>query len=341
MAWRCKREWLMVLVVALSLHQAADGATKLPVNGLEYDFYGKNTKCGKAEKIVRETVEKAWKADRSVAPALLRLVYSDCFVRGCDASVLLDGERSEKTAPQNAGLRGFEIVDEIKQELETQCPGVVSCADVLHLAARDAVALAGGWNYPVFTGRRDGNISNAIAVDLPSPYISWNDALAYFDSHGLDVLDLGTLLGAHTMGVTHCRYVHDRIYNFNDTGLPDDQMDCRFARQLAQTCPYHLKPGQADPTVFLNPDSGSNYSFSSSYYTRVIDNRAVLGIDQQFITSKDGLRIADEFSHGFSDFQRYFAFSMSRMGSLGVLTGKKGEIRKNCRFTNARYPTRT
>ena len=58
--------------------------------------------------------------------------------QGCDASVLLDG--GEKTAPANTNsLRGFEVIDSIKTQLESSCPGVVSCADILSVAARDSV----------------------------------------------------------------------------------------------------------------------------------------------------------------------------------------------------------
>lgn len=48
----------------------------------------------------------------------------------------------EKEALSNINsLRSFEVIDEVKEALERACPSVVSCADVLVMAARDAVAL--------------------------------------------------------------------------------------------------------------------------------------------------------------------------------------------------------
>lgn len=64
------------------------------------------------------------------------------LLQGCDASVLLDADEalsSEKEASPNLSLKGFDVIDAIKSELENVCPGVVSCADVLVLAAREAV----------------------------------------------------------------------------------------------------------------------------------------------------------------------------------------------------------
>jgi hypothetical protein len=64
------------------------------------------------------------------------------LIQGCDGSVLIAGRSSaERNALPNLGLRGFEVIDDAKSQIEASCPGVVSCADILALAARDAVDL--------------------------------------------------------------------------------------------------------------------------------------------------------------------------------------------------------
>ncbi|KAL5720481.1 peroxidase [Ranunculus cassubicifolius] len=88
-------------------------------SGLEYNFYRKS--CPEAELIVRSKVQTLYEHNSSVAPALIRLVFHDCFIGGCDASVLLDGNvgiKSEKDVIPNLTLKGFDTIDSIKERLE-------------------------------------------------------------------------------------------------------------------------------------------------------------------------------------------------------------------------------
>ena len=66
-------------------------------------------------------------------------------MQGCDGSVLLDSSGtiiSEKMSnPNRNSARGFKVIDEIKAEVEKECPETVSCADILALAARDSTVL--------------------------------------------------------------------------------------------------------------------------------------------------------------------------------------------------------
>ncbi|XP_026453172.1 peroxidase 40-like isoform X2 [Papaver somniferum] len=107
---------------------------------LEFDFY--RNSCPDAERIIRSTTSQLFRNQSIVAPALVRLQFHNCFIGGCDASVLLNstnGVEAEKDVIPNQSLKGFDVVDKIKSRVES----VVSCSDILVLAARDSIALEG------------------------------------------------------------------------------------------------------------------------------------------------------------------------------------------------------
>ncbi|KAM0946832.1 putative peroxidase [Dioscorea sansibarensis] len=158
---------------------------------------------------------------------------------GCDASILIDStkkNKSEKAAGPNLTVRGYNIIDQAKAKLESQCPFTVSCADIIALATRDAVSMAGGLTYNVPTGRRDGLVSDINDVNLPGPSLTVSQALGFFTAKGLALEDMVVLLGGHTVGVAHCAFLRDRLFNFQGTGAPDSTMDANLRSRLISTC---------------------------------------------------------------------------------------------------------
>ncbi|KAJ4753852.1 Peroxidase [Rhynchospora pubera] len=140
---------------------------------LSSSFYAKS--CPKALSTIRSAVNAAVNQEKRMAASLLRLHFHDCFVQGCDGSVLLDDNSTftgEKTAGPNLNsLRGFEVIDNIKSQVESVCAKTVSCADILAVAARDSVVALGGRSWTVLLGRRDSltaSLSTANS-DLPAP----------------------------------------------------------------------------------------------------------------------------------------------------------------------------
>ncbi|KAB1222388.1 Peroxidase 53 [Morella rubra] len=108
--------------------------------------------CPNVSSIVSNAVQQALQSDSRIGASLIRLHFHDCFVNGCDASILLDDSaniQSEKNAgPNTNSTRGFDVVDNIKTALENSCPGVVSCADLLALAAEASVSLVSLFCFP-------------------------------------------------------------------------------------------------------------------------------------------------------------------------------------------------
>ncbi|XP_050370989.1 peroxidase 60 [Argentina anserina] len=296
---------------------------------LEVGFY-KRRCFADVESVVAGVVRAKFFADSTIAAALVRMQFHDCFVNGCDASILLDGASSEKTAGPNLSVRGYDVIDAAKKAVELVCRGEVSCSDIIVMATRDAVNLSGGGRYTVQTGRRDGFVSLASIVRLPSPSISVSQSVAAFARKGLDATDMVYLLGGHTIGVAHCNLFEDRLYNFQNTGRPDPSMDSSLMQQLRSICPQN---SGGSKTANLDQNVTSSFTVDNSFYKQILTRRGVLQIDQELafdpITKSTVTTIANSVS-----FSEKFGQAMVKLGAVEVLTGTQGEIRKSCRAVN-------
>ncbi|XP_031254547.1 peroxidase 27-like [Pistacia vera] len=299
--------------------------------GLKLGFYQKT--CPAAESIVKEVTHQHISLAPTIAAPLLRMHFHDCFVRGCDGSVLLNSTKNnqaEKDAGPNLSLRGYQVLDAVKSAVEKKCPGVVSCADILALVARDAVGVIHGPFWDVPTGRRDGRISNGSeTTSLPPFFANITLLKQMFAAKGLNEKDLVVLSGGHTIGTSHCSSFSNRLYNFTGKGDTDPSLDLNYIVHLKRKC----KPG--DTTTLVEMDPGSFKTFDEDYYTLVNKRRGLFESDAALLNDNETRAYVklQAATHG-SNFAKDFAVSMIKMGKIGVLTGTTGEIRKHCAFVN-------
>ncbi|KAG2323386.1 hypothetical protein Bca4012_058873 [Brassica carinata] len=298
-------------------------------------FY--RSSCPKAEEIVRSVVAQAVAREARMAASLMRLHFHDCFVQGCDGSLLLDSSGSIVTEkgsnPNSNSARGFDVVDQIKAALENECPGTVSCADLLTLAARDSSVLTGGPSWMVPLGRRDSTSASLSGSNnnIPAPNNTFNTILSRFTNQGLDLTDLVALSGSHSIGFSRCTSFRQRLYNQSGNGSPDITLEQSYATNLRQRCP----PSGGDQSL-SELDINSAGKFDNSYFKNLIENMGLLNSDQVlFSSNEESSELVKKYAEDQEEFFEQFAESMIKMGNLSPLTGSSGEIRKNCRKINS------
>jgi peroxidase len=140
-----------------------------------------------------------------------------------------------------------------------------------------------------------------------------------------------TLLGAHTMGVAHCEFFYNRLYNFSGTGRQDPSMAPSLVESVKSVCPQAASTGLGN-TVAL--DQGTEFLLDKSYYKQLEKNHGILQIDQELTYDSTRSRIVKSLAGRGSRFGSSFGQAMVKMGNIGVLTGSQGEIRKICSQIN-------
>ncbi|GAV74679.1 LOW QUALITY PROTEIN: peroxidase domain-containing protein [Cephalotus follicularis] len=301
--------------------------------------------CPQALSTIKCGVEEAVQKERRMGASLLRLHFHDCFVHGCDGSILLDPSPtidSEKLARPNVNsTRGFDVIDQIKAEVDKVCGRpVVSCADILAVVARDSVVAVffimifslnvhyinvqlGGPTWEVELGRRDSTTAylTLANTNIPSPFLDLPGLIQSFKNQNLDVGDLVALSGAHTIGFSRCVIYRSRIYN-------DTNIDPAFAQSLKYICP----PTGGDSN--LAPLDPTPARFDTAYYSDLLHSRGLLHSDQALFSGGSTDDLVTTYSYNPLAFFAAFAKSMVKMGNIEPLTGNQGQIRRNCRVVN-------
>lgn len=223
------------------------------------------------------------------------------------------------------------MIKDAKTKLETACPNTVSCADILAFAARDSSNLVGGISYQVPGGRRDGRVSleSDVGGNLPPPVTNVSFIAGFFTQKGMSITQMVALSGAHSIGVSQCAAFSSRLYSFNANRGQDPSLDPNFASFLRKICP---SSGNGTATVKL--DVVTPNKLDGQYFKNLKSKKGLLSSDQALTSSRLTAGIVEKYVKNPTSWAADYAAAMVQMGSIDVLTGKRGEIRKICTVVN-------
>ncbi|KAH6803887.1 root hair specific 19 [Perilla frutescens var. frutescens] len=320
---------LITLSLSLTTLLLLSGSTSAQ---LRQNYYAAT--CPDVENIVKKAVTAKFQQTFVTAPATIRLFFHDCFVSGCDASVIVastPGNKAEKDHPDNLSLAGdgFDTVIKAKAAVDAvpKCKNKVSCADILALATRDVIALTGGPSYGVELGRLDGLSSTAASVNgnLPQPTFNLNQLNSMFASRGLSQADMIALSACHTVGFSHCSKFANRIYNFTKQNPVDPTLNKQYATQLQNMCPRNV-----DQRIAIDMDPTTPRKFDNAYFKNLIQGKGLFTSDQVLFTDSRSKNTVNAWASDPKSFNTAFIQAITNLGRVGVKTGKNGNIRFDC-----------
>ncbi|KAI5679147.1 hypothetical protein M9H77_10097 [Catharanthus roseus] len=327
--------WILVLLfpsLALSAEESHEE--------LSNDYYNKT--CPQFKTIVQQIITDKQLEFPTTAAGTLRVFFHDCMVGGCDASLLITSNsfnQAERDADINLSLPGdaFDVVIRAKTALELQCPGVVSCADILAEATRDLVSMVGGPFYNVPLGRKDSLVSNSIDVEghIARPNMSMSQIIDMFTAKGFDVKEMVALMGAHTIGFSHCTEFSNRIFNFDNKSEIDPSLNPEYAQGLRKLCADYQKNQQ----IAAFNDVMTPGKFDNMYFLNLQKGLGLLASDQLLATDPRTKSFVDLYAANQTAFFDDFSRVMEKVNVYQVKTGKDGEVRRRCdSFNNPNHP---
>lgn len=180
-------------------------------------------------------------------------------------------------------------------------------------------------------GRKDGLVSQAsrVAGKLPEPTAHVDELKKIFARNNLDLVDLVALSGAHTLGFSHCTRVAPRLYSFTPSNPIDPSLDPDYAQELMAMCPRDV-----DPSIAINMDPTTPRGFDNVYYQNLVAKKGLFTSDQVLFTDAETQQTVLDFANDAAAFNAAFVVAMTKLGRVGVKTGKEGEIRKDCTAFN-------
>lgn len=137
------------------------------------------------------------------------------------------------------------------------------------------------------------------------------------------------VVGAHTIGFSHCSQFSRRIYSFRSRNRIDPTLNMGYAKQLRQMCPTNV-----DPRTAINMDPITPGTFDNQYFKNLQQGKGLFTSDQVLFTDRRSRDLVNLFASNSTAFERAFVTAITKLGRVGVKTGNRGEIRRDCTMLN-------
>ena len=328
--------FIFIILQFLAVYAKIDHVT---LAYLTKDYYKKT--CPRFEDIVNRLVTIKQQETPTTAAAVVRVFFHDCMIDGCDASTLVASNafnpKAERDADINLSLPGdaFDLVTRIKTTVELECPGVVSCTDILAISTRNLVKMTGGPFYEILLGRKDSLVSEASRVkgNIALPNMTMTQIIDQFTRKGFTIQEMVALIGAHTIGFSHCKEFSDRIFPHNKNQPIDPKMNPKYANGLRKLCGNYTK----DPTMAAFNDVMTPGKFDNMYYRNLQRGLGLLSTDQAMSDDLRTKAIVDLYAANETAFFNDFAKAMEKVSVFQIKGEKDGEVRHRCdQFNHAK-----
>ncbi|KAH8479367.1 hypothetical protein H0E87_031652 [Populus deltoides] len=127
--------------------------------------------------------------------------------------------------------------------------------------------MVGGPYYHVRLGRKDGLVSNASLVqgNIAQPTMPLSDIISLFYSKGFSVQEMVALVGAHTIGFSHCKEFSHRLFNFSKTSEIDPAYNPKYAEGLRKLCKLHQGPNYERTKPFVDLYAANETAFFEAF----------------------------------------------------------------------------
>jgi peroxidase len=141
--------------------------------------------------------------------------------------------------------------------------------------------------------------------------------------------------GAHTIGVAHCNTFASRLSGFGSSNSgADPTLNAAYAAQLRSRCgPAPVASSNNVTAVTMDPGSPAG-RFDAHYYVNLKLGRGLFASDAALLADRRAAAMIHRLTRkGY--FLQEFRNAVRKMGRVGVRTGGRGEIRRNCRAVNS------